>query len=604
VSQKLKIAHDLSLPMEAVTEVLAFLGRRGQGKSYAAQLLAELLHAAGAQFVALDPVGIWWGLRLAADGKAPGIPIPVLGGLHGDVPLEPAAGKLIADLVVDRGISVVLDVSQFEYDTDRVRFAHDFGARFYHRRKEAPAAVHVFLEEAQEFVPQNPASYGGSGRGDRGVNESRMLHVYQRMAKLGRNYGIGLSLISQRPQEVHKKVLNLTELLFAFQLTGPHERKAVEGWIQEKGIDEDIGAELPKLERAAPHAWSPAWLKISEVVHIGEKWTFDASSTPKVGKAAATRALGPIDLEQLRTAMAATIEKAKAEDPKELRRQLAERDREIRQLKAGSVKSPALPASTREKVVEKRIEVPVLEDGQIAKLGTVVERMGDVAERLVTVGGDLRGLAGAITEALHKVRNGKEARRTVSRIGAPPPRALPISPPKIRSETRQSPAGDLPRPHQRILNALAWLAAIGNQSPNKVAVAFIAGYRPGGGAFNNPLGNLRSQGLIDYGSGTVFLTATGLGAARFPDAPLTVADLHRMVLDRLDGPERRILQPLLDAYPDDLGKDQVAEASGYSQGGGAFNNPLGRLRTLGLIDYPRQGRIVALSVLFLEETRR
>ena len=104
---KLKLAEDLALPLEAVTEVLAFLGRRGQGKSYAAQKLAELLYEAGAQFVALDPVGIWYGLRLAADGKGPGIPIPVLGGLHGDLPLEPGAGKLVADLIVDRGISAV-----------------------------------------------------------------------------------------------------------------------------------------------------------------------------------------------------------------------------------------------------------------------------------------------------------------------------------------------------------------------------------------------------------------------------------------------------------------------------------------------------------------
>lgn len=34
--------------------------------------------------------------------------------------------------------------------------------------------------------------------------------------------------------------------------------------------------------------------------------------------------------------------------------------------------------------------------------------------------------------------------------------------------------------------------------------------------------------------------------------------------------------------------------------GGGFNNPLGRLRTLGLIDYPEAGRAVALPFLFLE----
>lgn len=88
MSAKLKIAEDLALPLEVVTEALAFLGRRGSGKTYAAQKLAEEMHRHQAQFIALDPVGIWYGLRLAADGKHPGLPVPVLGGLHGDIPLE------------------------------------------------------------------------------------------------------------------------------------------------------------------------------------------------------------------------------------------------------------------------------------------------------------------------------------------------------------------------------------------------------------------------------------------------------------------------------------------------------------------------------------
>ena len=33
----------------------------------------------------------------AADGKHPGLPIVILGGDHGDVPLDVAAGQLIAD---------------------------------------------------------------------------------------------------------------------------------------------------------------------------------------------------------------------------------------------------------------------------------------------------------------------------------------------------------------------------------------------------------------------------------------------------------------------------------------------------------------------------
>lgn len=45
---KLRIADDLNLPMEAVTEKIAFLGRTGTGKTYAAMKFAELMLEAGA----------------------------------------------------------------------------------------------------------------------------------------------------------------------------------------------------------------------------------------------------------------------------------------------------------------------------------------------------------------------------------------------------------------------------------------------------------------------------------------------------------------------------------------------------------------------------
>ncbi len=54
-----------------------------------------------------------------------------------------------------------------------------------------------------------------------------MLHAFTRLVKIGRNFGIGVSLLSQRPQEVNKKVLttkhegkpDLTRLLWFRTLT-------------------------------------------------------------------------------------------------------------------------------------------------------------------------------------------------------------------------------------------------------------------------------------------------------------------------------------------------------------------------------------------------
>jgi len=129
----------------------------------------------------------------------------------------------------------------------------------------------------------------------------------------------------------------------------------------------------------------------------------------------------------------------------------------------------------------------------------------------------------------------------------------------------------------------------------------IARYSPSGGAFQNPLGGLRTMGLVEYPSGgSVMLTNDGQAAANHPQAPATVVEFHERLQGILNGPQWRILSPIIDAYPRSISRAEVAAAAGYAPDGGAFQNPLGSLRTLGLIDYPSPGQVVALPVLFVE----
>jgi DNA helicase HerA-like ATPase len=107
----LRISTEFSLPAEAVSETFAMLAKRGVGKTYTAAVLVEELLKAGLRVVVVDPVGVWWGLRAAADGTGEGLPVVILGGDHGDVPFEVSAGEPIADVVVDEELSVVLDLS-------------------------------------------------------------------------------------------------------------------------------------------------------------------------------------------------------------------------------------------------------------------------------------------------------------------------------------------------------------------------------------------------------------------------------------------------------------------------------------------------------------
>jgi hypothetical protein len=88
---------------------------------------------------------------------------------------------------------------------------------------------------------------------------------------------------------------------------------------------------------------------------------------------------------------------------------------------------------------------------------------------------------------------------------------------------------------------------------------------------------------------------------------LTTAGLQLAVFARLSEPERRVLREIVEVYPDSIRKQDAGAGAGYSVGdkvGGTFGNILGRLRSLGLIDYPSPGAVVACDVLFLTGDRR
>jgi uncharacterized protein len=574
--KKLLFADDLSLPIDAVTQKNGFLGRTGSGKTYAATKLAELLLEAGAQVVALDPVGVWWGLRLQSDGKTPSeLKLPIFGGLHGDIPLESTGGKLMADLIVDRALSCVLDVSQFETDTEKARFVRDFADRFFFRKKAAPSAVHLFMEEAQEFVPQNPTK-----------DDTRMLHVLNRLIKLGRNFGIGVSLISQRPQEINKKALNQTELLLAFQMTGPQERKAIASWVQEKGGDVDIVDELPKLAVGDVHAWSPQWLGISKTVHVLEKSTFDASSTPTFGaKAVEAKPLGAIDLKDLEQKMAATIEKAAAIDPERLKKKIAERDSRIRQLEKGAgvrtVEKPVVDQAAIDKAVnrafvEHRKKLrPVLERLQRSAggLGILITTIGDLAK--IVNDGTAPAPLPAERQAMNRVLEAKRAPRP-ARIPAPPSEEFD---------------GSLGKGERTMLRAIAQYP----EGAERDQLTVLTGYRRS--TRDTYIQRLSAVGLVEISGSGIRTTDAGVEALGSDFEPLPEGEeLQSYWLDRLPEGERRLLEILLKEYPESVGREYLSEETEYKRS--TRDTYLQRLKSRRLVKDLGRGEVRASANLF------
>lgn len=266
-----------TLPLDFVGRTLAIIAIRGWGKTIAATVIAEEMCEAGLPWVAIDPVGVWWGLRANPDGSPGGYPVVILGGEHGDLPLEKSAGATVAEAILQENVSCVIDMSSESKNTVR-HFVADFCDRLMDLRPEIPR--HIFLEEAPELVPQKPMG-----------EQKRSLAAVDRLIRLGRNRGYGATLISQRTATIQKDVLTQCESLLAGRSIGKPDRVAMQEWIAEVvGVPAPTDAgefvnSLSGLASGTGWFWSPQWLDVFKKIRIRRRKSYHPGETRTVGEA-------------------------------------------------------------------------------------------------------------------------------------------------------------------------------------------------------------------------------------------------------------------------------------------------------------------------------
>lgn len=599
---ELNLCKDLSLPINAVTQKFAIIGMSGSGKSYCMTKLAELMLDAAAQVVLLDPKGEAWGLRLLADGKRPGYSVPVFGGEHADVPLKPDMGKQIADLIVRGDYSAILDVSEF-VSSEIAEFGYHFATQLLHLKKARPGAMHVMIDEAQDFIPQNPqpASKGQSNY------EPRMLHAFERLQKQGRAKGVGMTIAGQRPQEINKKVLNLSECWITFRLAGLQERASTLKIIGERdrATADKLDQQLPRLASGDGYFWSAEWLKVSGVYRVAAKKTFDSSATPEVGaRRVEPRELSPVDNEALRREMAAVIEQEEENNPATLRARLAAQEAELKKLRAQE--KPAAEI--------KRVEIPVLKEADFKRIEQSVREMeairvrGEEANRAAI--NELNSLAEKIAGAASLANEAdKQLLGTMLTVSLPVPVRSDVE--QYRQATDAIARQTAPRRSagkgvgsapvkagaRRMLEALSRYRRLGLTRPQLATLSFVAP----GGTFSDYLSSLRAHNFISEDG--VHIHATDLGIAHLiqarGDAPTAAFDAERIVAAyKLKAGARRMMDVLLKAHPSVVTRGELSIKAAVAPGG-TFSDYLSSLRVKGLISEDSSG-IKASATLYLK----
>lgn len=578
----------------------------GGGKSWALRRLLEQTHGHVQQIV-IDPEGEFSSLREKFD-------YILAARQGGDTLADPRTAKLLAERLLELGVSAICDIYELQ-PRDRVAFVTRFLEALVDAPKQLWHPVLVVVDEAHVFAPEQ------------GHGEAESDEAVKGLATRGRKRGFCLVAATQRLSKLHKDVAAEcnNKLIGRTALDVDMKRAGAElGFV--KG---DL-LQLRDLEDGEFFAFGPALTKTVTRVVVGPVTT----THPKAGSKLA--AVVPPPTAKVKAVLSKLADlpaeaEAREKTVKDLKTEIATLKRD---LTAAKKAQPPAPKT-------EHVDKPVLTDadrGLLEKVSTALSERAAAAGDTISVA-DRRlddAVQKAAAEYLNTVRKvGMDAalnvEQTLERAGfqkvleklqsaipnpIPPPATTtrdPRSPlprrvaPGLAPATSTRPARQvsdgLSGVGQRILNALAELELLKAREPERVQVAFLAGYTNlTSKGFVNALSELSSTGLVRYPrSGTVTLTDDGRAAAQWPETPRSSAEIQQRVLELLGGKSREILAPIIAAYPDATEREAVAAAAGYTNlTSKGFVNALSRLSSLGFVVYPSPRKVAAAPVLFLE----
>lgn len=577
----------------------------GGGKSHAVRYLLEQTHGRVQQIV-IDREGEFATLR----EKFPYL----LVGPGGEVAADVRGAKLLARKLLELGLSAVIDLSELRLDQQRA-----YIAEFIEALNHAPRALWrdclVVIDEAHLFAPE------------KGKGESQAREPIATLLSTGRKRGFCPVLVSTRLARLDKDASAECLNKLIGRTSSEDEKRAGE----ELGLSRAEARELRALEPGTFYAYGPAISAEPVLVRTGEI----ATRPPARGAARAPAPPTPAAIAAVAGELADLPAQAEEEEAstdalhrriRQLEQEVEDQRRDVEQNRGAGLH----PAAVEELVAAQRAEAEQMEwerhDRQRRVVYDALERCQTLfAEGMGVLGSALEQLNGEWIKAPREMAAARSvsgpmlsgpspfetpaARRAVAqamagarRRSGPPRPGLPDPAPTARvprtEPLERSDRVSINGSEQKLLDALALLQRLGIPSPDRGTLAFFSGYTRGG-RFNNLVGSLRTAGLVQYpGDNLVQLTPAGASQASADAHPVRrLADLHAIWRGKLPPSEWKVLETLLDVYPDAIARPALAAHTGYTVGG-RFNNIVGRLRSLGAVEYPSDGQVAASSLLF------
>jgi hypothetical protein len=553
---------ELDLPVLVDTRLL-IQANSGGGKSWLLRLIAE---RAGIQTIVLDNEGEFASLREMVD--------VLLVGAGGELPANPRHAALLARRLLEYKVSAVVDLYELKL-SDRRRFVKLFLESLIHLPRELWRPTLVILDEAHLYCPE------------RGSGEAESTEAVISLMSQGRKRGFAGIIATQRLSKLHKDAAaEANNVIIGRTWLDADQVRAGDAL----GLSKADRLKLRDVGQGEFYAFGPA-LGQPGVVHFRSDQV--RTTHPRPGQRhlltapAPSRAIRGV-LGKFADLPQEAEDEIRAFDA--ARRRIAELDRQIKLLKGAS------GARQSDQVAVERAVKSAVERERVAwqrKWEQGRARLHQMTVTLVATGQSLGKAKELLKETEREWLNTPAvvSASSSSRNHQPERTNEPANDRVASGENLDEPL-KLAAGERRILTALAQYP----EGRSKVQVAVLTGYAATGGGFNNYLGALRSRGLVEGEGDKLVITDAGIRALgsweRLPVGSALV-DHWR---GRLGKAERLILETLTQAYPAALTKEEVAARAGYESNGGGFNNALGRLRTLELVQ--GRGELMASDNLF------
>lgn len=633
----------LPFPERVLHQHIAVLGKTGSGKSSALRVIAEHLLDKKRRICIVDPKGDWWGLKASADGKSAGYPVITFGNFKEpravDVPINEASGKHVAELIATGNRPCVIGLRGWMPSQLR-QFWLDFAPALFNANE---GELYVVIDEVHNFAPKGKIMDPRSGE---------CLHWTNRIMSEGRGLGLTFFVASQRPQKVHNDTLDNCETLIAMRVAHPAARNALKDWIDGNGDPQkgkDVLATLAALKRGEAWVWSPENEFGPARVQFPMFRTFDSFAPPQLQKKVSQAGWSEVDLDQVKQKLATVIAEAKANDPKELKSEIARLKHELARKPAPA---PVVTAADR-KIAAKAAGASMATLGNqhriIERMRAEIEAAMKIVARVTAFGFEQtkvnpKQLEQAVQKAIEEIGRSiasatdirrkefdqlkREAESLLKRLervidrkidisvdvvraqppfvlgpSTQPPRPKPpiqMSAPRIRAREPKT-NGKLPRLGGLHQQAAGILAAY-YPDPVKTSILAVMCGRTMGGTWSARLSELRAHGLLEDAAAG-YVRASDKCAREYAgtfDAPRSTSEVLAIWNPKLGGIHRAMLQFLVEANGEPVTKEQLAQTVNATMGG-SFSARLSELRSTGLLTEPGRGMVAAnKEALFLD----